>query len=210
MPGIPRATYMPFPFQIVQGTSKIMMVYEFAGANRTIHMDQVPAGPVDSWMGHSVGHWDGDTLVVDVTSQVDQTWFDRAGNFHSEALHVVERFTRTDRDHLKYDVTIEDPESVHAAVEDDDAALPPRGTECCPPRVQVRGVFGRAPVRASSHETEHGIGVLSHRFTVPTTDWMSWSELIGRCALRGIARMSCGHVCRVVPHASRRHGPSRC
>jgi hypothetical protein len=109
MPGIPRATYMPFPFQIVQGASKIMMIYEFAGANRTIHLDRVPPGPVDSWMGHSVGQWDGDTLVVDVTSQVDQTWFDRAGNFHSEALHVIERFTRTDRDHLNYEVTIEDP-----------------------------------------------------------------------------------------------------
>jgi hypothetical protein len=109
MPGIPRATYMPLPFQIVQGTAKIMMIYEFAGANRTIHMDQVPPGPIDSWMGHSVGHWEGDTLVVDVTSQVDQTWFDRAGNFHSEALHVVERFTRADRDHINYEVTIEDP-----------------------------------------------------------------------------------------------------
>jgi hypothetical protein len=110
MPGIPRATYMPFPFQIVQGTNKIMMVYEFAGANRTIHLDTVPSPPFNSWMGHSVGRWDGDTLVVDVTSQVDQTWFDRSGNFHSEQLHVVERFSLTGRDHLQYEVTVEDPE----------------------------------------------------------------------------------------------------
>jgi hypothetical protein len=109
MPGIPRATYMPFPFQVVQGTDRIMMVYEFAGANRTIHMDKADASPVDSWMGHSVGRWDGNTLVVDVTSQVDQTWFDRAGNFHSDALRVVERFTRTGADHMQYDVTISDP-----------------------------------------------------------------------------------------------------
>ena len=110
MPGIPRATYMPFPFQIVQGTSKIMMVYEFAGANRIIHLDSVPPPPANSWMGHSTGRWDGDTLVVDVTSQVDQTWFDRAGNFHSDLLHVVERFSLPDRDHLQYDIAVEDPE----------------------------------------------------------------------------------------------------
>jgi hypothetical protein len=93
MPGVPRATYMPYPFQIVQTPKYILMAYEYAGATRTIHMDKAPPSPVESWMGHSVGHWEGDTLVVDVTGLNDQTWFDRAGNFHSDALHVVERYT---------------------------------------------------------------------------------------------------------------------
>jgi hypothetical protein len=109
MPGVPRATYMPFPFQIIQSTSKIMMVYEYATTQRTIHMNQVKASPVDTWMGHSIGRWDGDTLVVDVTSFNDATWFDRAGNFHSDALHVVERYTPKTPHHLEYEVTIEDP-----------------------------------------------------------------------------------------------------
>ena len=109
MPGVPRATYMPYPFQIVQTPQFILMAYEYAGAARTIYMDKVPPNPVDSWMGHSVGHWEGDTLVVDVTRLNDQTWFDRAGNFHSDALHVVERYTPLSADALTYEVTIEDP-----------------------------------------------------------------------------------------------------
>jgi len=109
LPGVPRATYMPYPFQIVQTPQFILMAYEFAGAARTIYMDKAPPNPVDSWMGHSVGHWEGDTLVVDVTRLNDETWFDRAGNFHSDALHVVERYTPLSADALTYDVTIEDP-----------------------------------------------------------------------------------------------------
>ena len=109
LPGVPRATYMPFPFQIVQTPKYILMAYEYAGATRTIYMDKAPPSPADSWMGHSVGHWEGDTLVVDVTSLNDQTWFDRAGNFHSDALHVVERYTPLSPDALTYEVTIEDP-----------------------------------------------------------------------------------------------------
>jgi hypothetical protein len=108
MPGVPRATYMPFPFQIVQSTTKIMMVYEFAQAQRTIHMDEVKPSPVDTWMGHSIGRWDGDTLVVDTRRFNDQTWFDRAGNFHSEQLHVVERYTTGSPERLEYEATIED------------------------------------------------------------------------------------------------------
>jgi hypothetical protein len=110
MPGVPRATYMPFPFQIVQTPKTILMAYEFASASRTIHMDKAPPSPADTWMGHSVGHWQGDTLVVDVTSFNDQTWFDRAGNYHSDALHVVERYTPLSPDALNYEVTIEDPQ----------------------------------------------------------------------------------------------------
>jgi hypothetical protein len=109
MPGVPRATYMPYPFQILQGTDTILIVYEFAGTTRTIHMTDVPDSPSETWMGLSRGHWDGDTLVVDVTDFNDQTWFDRAGNFHSAALHVVERYTPASPHHLMYEATIEDP-----------------------------------------------------------------------------------------------------
>ncbi len=108
LPGVPRATYMPFPFQIVQGTNKIFIAYEFASANRVIHMTPVPESPVDTWMGHSVGRWDGDSLVVDVTAFNGQTWFDRAGNHHSAALHVVERYTPMTPNHIQYEATLED------------------------------------------------------------------------------------------------------
>ena len=110
LPGLPRATYMPYPFQIVQtGSSDILMAYEYASASRLIKMEKTAPPPVDSWMGQSVGRWEGDTLVVDVTGFNDQTWFDRAGNFHSEALHVVERFTPVHPNLVDYQVTIEDP-----------------------------------------------------------------------------------------------------
>jgi hypothetical protein len=109
LPGVPRATYMPYPFQIVQSQKHVMIVHEFAGAVRTIYMDNQTEAPADSWMGWSNGRWEGDTLVVDVTAFIDQTWFDRAGNFHSDALHVIERFTPRSADTLTYDVTIEDP-----------------------------------------------------------------------------------------------------
>ena len=109
LPGVPRANYMPFPFQIVQGPKYVMMAYAYAGAVRTIYMDDHKEAPADSWMGWSNGHWEGETLVVDTTGFNDRTWFDRAGNFHSEALHVVERYTATSADHLFYEATIEDP-----------------------------------------------------------------------------------------------------
>ena len=108
LPGVPRATYMPFPFQIVQGNKKIVIAYEFAAASRIIPLEKVGEAPVDSYMGWSQGHWEGDTLVVDVTGFNDRTWFDRAGNFHSDALHVVERYTPYSPDILRYEATIED------------------------------------------------------------------------------------------------------
>jgi hypothetical protein len=86
-----------------------MILHQYARAVRTIYMDEHKEAPADSWMGWSNGHWEGETLVVDTTGFNDQTWFDRAGNFHSDALHVVERFTATSPDHLNYEVTIEDP-----------------------------------------------------------------------------------------------------
>ena len=109
MPGVPRATYMPYPFQIVQTPQNILIAYEFASATRTIRMNSQAKSPTDSWMGWSRGRWEGETLVVDVTDLTDQTWFDRAGNFHSDALHVVERYTRISPDALRYEATIEDP-----------------------------------------------------------------------------------------------------
>ena len=111
MPGVPRATYMPYPFQIVQTPKLLAVTYEFAHALRNIPIDGSPHpdGLPDAWMGDSRGRWDGDTLVVDVTNFNDQTWFDRAGNFHSDALHVVERYTLNDTDHIRYEATIEDP-----------------------------------------------------------------------------------------------------
>ena len=109
LPGVPRATYMPFPFQIIQSTEKIVIAYKFASANRTIPLGKPTPAPVDSWMGWSNGHWDGDTLVVDVTGFNGLPWFDRAGNFGSDALHVVERYTPISPYHLMYEATIEDP-----------------------------------------------------------------------------------------------------
>jgi hypothetical protein len=109
MPGIPRANYMPYPFQIVQSPRGILFVYEYASANRPVNMGK-PAEPVsDTWMGTSNGHWEGDTLVVDVTGFNGLAWLDRAGDFASDKLHVIERFTRIDRDHLQYEASIEDP-----------------------------------------------------------------------------------------------------
>ena len=109
MPGVPRATYLPFPFQIFQSAKYMSIAYEFANSGRTIYMENPGPAPNDSWMGWSVGHWEGDTLVVDVTGLNDQTWFDRAGDFHSDALHVVERYTPRSADTLMYEATIEDP-----------------------------------------------------------------------------------------------------
>ena len=109
LPGVPRATYMPFPFRIVHTPAEILIAYEYANATRVVHMIDEPPSPSTSWMGWSIGHWEGDTLVVEVTDQIDRTWLDRAGNFHSEALRVVERYTPIGPDHLMYEATIEDP-----------------------------------------------------------------------------------------------------
>ena len=110
LPGVPRAMYLPFPFQILQATNKVMMIFEFADASRTIHLDKVAPYPNVAYMGFSLGRWEGDTLVVNTSNFTDQTWFDRSGNFHSDALHVVERFTPMTRDAILYEATIEDPQ----------------------------------------------------------------------------------------------------
>ena len=108
MGGIPRSTYMPYPFQIVQGQKDILFVYEYASSNRIVHMDKPSEAPVDSWMGWSNGKWEGDTLVIDVSGHNDQTWFDRAGNHHSDQLKVTERYQLLDTGNLQYSATIED------------------------------------------------------------------------------------------------------
>ena len=111
LPGVPRATYLPHPFQVLQGTDKIMIVYGFAEANRTIHMDKEnpEPPPLDTWMGRSHGSWEGNTLVVDAQGFNGEAWFDRAGNFASSALRVTERYTPINADALLYEATIEDP-----------------------------------------------------------------------------------------------------
>lgn len=109
MPGIPRAMYMPYPFQITQSPSKIQMVFAYANASRTIFLEEAPMPPADKWMGHSVGHWEGSTLVVHVTNFNDRTWLSRSGDFHSDALDVVERLTPITQDALRYEVTLTDP-----------------------------------------------------------------------------------------------------
>jgi hypothetical protein len=108
LPGVPRATYIPMPFQIVQGDNDIFIAYQFAGAVRDIYMDNPGPSQVDSWMGWSVGEWEGDTLVV-VTGLAEGTWLDRSGSHHSYQLHVVERYTMISRNHIEYEATIEDP-----------------------------------------------------------------------------------------------------
>jgi hypothetical protein len=109
LPGVPRATYIPQPFQIFQNSSQFFIAYQYDGAVRNIYMSDPGPAPVDSWMGQSVGHWDGETLVVDVTGFNDKSWFDRAGDFHSDALHVTERYTRISPDVISYEATIDDP-----------------------------------------------------------------------------------------------------
>ena len=109
--GVPRITYMPFPFQMIQTPDHMVITYELAHAVRIVYTDGSPHPlPNDFWMGDSRGRWDGDTFIVDTTHFNDRTWFDAAGNFHSTALHVVERYTPTSPHHMTYEATIEDPE----------------------------------------------------------------------------------------------------
>jgi hypothetical protein len=111
LPGVPRATYMPFPFQIVQSNTAFFIAYEFAGAVRNVYLEDPGEPQVDSWMGQSVGRWEGDTFVIAVSGFNDQSWFDRAGNHHSASMKVTERYTMIDPDHLQYEATIDDPET---------------------------------------------------------------------------------------------------
>ncbi len=109
LPGIPRATYMPFPFQIVQNEDVLLFSYAYAGAVRNVALADPGPPPIDSWMGQSWARWEGDTLVIETTGQNDQSWFDRSGNYHSDQLKVTERFTHTSEHTLQYTATMEDP-----------------------------------------------------------------------------------------------------
>jgi hypothetical protein len=111
MPGIPRLAYVPYPFQIVQSANQPVIAFlsQFAHEVRNINMGGEHLDGLDLWLGDSRGRWDGDTLVIDVADFNDMTWFDGAGSHHSEALHVVERFTRTGPETISYEATIEDP-----------------------------------------------------------------------------------------------------
>lgn len=111
LPGVPRATYIPQPFQIFQGESSIFIAYQYAGAVRDIYMEDPGEAQIDSWMGQSVGHWEGDTLVVEVTGLNGQAWLDRSGNHSSWQTKVTERYTPMSADHVHYEATIEDPET---------------------------------------------------------------------------------------------------
>ena len=112
MPGVPRITYMPFPIQILQRPGKVVFMYEYLHDQRIVpttprqHLDGI-----DLWLGDSNGSWDGDTLVVDVTNLKEQSWLDSARHTHSDALHVVERYTRTGPNTIRYEATIEDPKT---------------------------------------------------------------------------------------------------
>ncbi len=109
LPGVPRATYMPFPFQIFQSDSHVFFTYEYAGATRNVYLEDPGPPQVDSWMGQSMGRWEGDTFVIETTGFNGETWFDRAGNHHSPGLKVTERYTLIGPDHLQYEATMEDP-----------------------------------------------------------------------------------------------------
>ncbi len=111
LPGIPRANYMNMPFQIFQSDSAVFFAYEYAGAVRNVYLEDPGEAPVDSWMGQSYGKWEGDTFVVEVTGLLSDTWLDRAGNHHGTTTKVTERWTRTGENTMRYEATIEDPET---------------------------------------------------------------------------------------------------
>ena len=111
IPGVPRSTYMPWPFQILQTDTEIFIAYEFGSNSRTIFMDRPGTeAPLPSWMGYSLGHWEDETLVVNVTKQVPDTWLDASGNYHGADLVVEARYTLVDENRIQYEATIDDPD----------------------------------------------------------------------------------------------------
>ncbi len=111
LPGVPRATYMPYPFQIVQATGDMLFTYAYDSAARVVRMTKHAPAELDTWMGTNNGRWEGDTLVIDVTGFNGRAWLDRAGNFASDSLHVVERYTMLDANTIEYEATLEDPDT---------------------------------------------------------------------------------------------------
>ena len=121
MPGLPRIYVHPPPFEIVQTPGRVLQIFEYENFPRQIWTDGRPHPKIDDpsqrlWMGDSIGHWEGDTLVVDTANFNDKTWLDRAGHPHSEELHLVERIRRIDHDNLRIDLTIEDPKAYTQAI----------------------------------------------------------------------------------------------
>ena len=111
LPGVPRLMYMPYPFQIFQTPAKVAIAFSWSLDFRIIYTDgSAPPSGIDFWLGDSRGHWEGDTLVVDVTNHNEKTWFDKAGNFHGAAMHVVERYTLIDADTIQYTARVQDPD----------------------------------------------------------------------------------------------------
>ena len=110
LPGIPRANYMDKPFQIFHSDKAVFMAYEYAGAVRNVYLEDPGEAPLDSWMGQSFGHWEGDTFVVEVTGLLQDTWFDRSGNHHGYATKVIERWTPLSDFHMRYEAEIIDEE----------------------------------------------------------------------------------------------------
>ena len=112
MPGVPRLMYMGYPFQIFETKNYVAIVSEYAHVYRMIYLDGSPHLDFpDLWDGDSRGHWEGNTLVTDVNNFNDQTWLDKAGNYHSDKLHVTERISRQDAETLRYEITINDPDT---------------------------------------------------------------------------------------------------
>lgn len=110
LPGVPRATYMPYAFQIFHSEEAFFFAYEYAGATRNIYLEDPGEPPVDSWMGQSWGYWEENTFVVEAKGFNDQTWFDRSGNYHSDKLKVTERYTLLNPYLMDYEANIEDEE----------------------------------------------------------------------------------------------------
>ena len=109
LPGVPRANYMPFGFEILHNADALLFNYEYAGAVRDVYLKDPGPAPIDSWMGQSWMRWDGDTMVIETSGFNGRTWLDRAGNFHSPELVVTERFTMTSEHTMNYEATLEDP-----------------------------------------------------------------------------------------------------
>ena len=108
MGGVPRSTYMPYPFQILQSERDVVIYYQFATAFRRIFVDGKEEAPLDTWMGWSNGRWDGNTFVVEVTGLNGLAWLDRAGNYASGNARITERYTLLGPNHLQYEATIDD------------------------------------------------------------------------------------------------------
>ena len=154
LPGVPRATYMPFPFQIIQSQKHIMIVHEYAGAVRTIYMDNQTEAPADSWMGWSNGRWEGETLVVDTKGFNDLSWFDRAGQLPQRCAARGRAHHGAQRRDAELRGDDRGSQGLHAALEDEHAALPPRGAQRADSGIQVRRIRGRSDLRASAETAE--------------------------------------------------------